>query len=151
MLYLLLEAGADLYAVETSRVEAVVPCAALKHVPGAPAAVAGILNYRGAQVAVVDCSVLLANRPSALRYSTRIILYRAELAGQLRLLGLLGENVTRVQRFDDADFASPAARSGNPDCVGPVAVWQGLLVQRLYPESTLRADVLETLLAGGQA
>jgi chemotaxis-related protein WspB len=148
MLYLLLEAGSDLYAAETSSVEAVVPCALLKQVPGAPPAVAGILNYRGTQVAVMDCGELLAGKPCAMRCSTRIILYRAEFAGQRRLIGLLAENITRMQRFEESDFKPPAARASEPECAGPVAVLGERLVQRLHPEKAIRADVLETLLAG---
>ena len=151
MLYLLLEAGSDLYAVATSPVEAVVPCALLKHVPGAPPAVAGILNYHGTQVAVMDCGELLAGKPCVIRCSTRIILYRAEFAGQSRLIGLLAEQVTRMQRFEESDFQPPAARAPDPECAGPVAVLDGLLVQRLCPEKAIRADVLETLLAGASA
>lgn len=151
MLYVLLEAGSDTYALATDQVEAIVPFAALKHVPGAPAAVVGLLNYHGTPVPVIDFGQLLAGQASVPRYSTRIILYRAALTNGSRLLGLLGENITRTEKFADGDFVAPAARAARPACVGPVVAWQNRLVQLLKPEGAIPEEVLETILAGAAA
>ena len=146
MLYLLLNAGADTYALATTGVVAVVPLTALKAAPGAGAAVLGILNFHGQPVPVVDCGVLLANRPSALQYSTRIILHRVELGGCERLLGLVGEDVTRVKAFADSEFVEPGARAAEFPCVGRVAAYDGRWIQRLHPDSILTAEIWETLI-----
>lgn len=150
MLYLLLDAGSDTYAVAISSVEAVVQFAKLKQVPGAPSAIAGILNYHGQPVAVVDCGEMLAGTPSAPRLGTRIALCRMQLNGVDRLVGLLGENVVRTHSFEEEDFQPPSARSSRPECVGLVAVLNGRLVQRIVPEKTIQTDVLDALLAGAQ-
>lgn len=145
MLHLLLDAGSDTYALATTAVVEVVPCAALKAAPGAPLAVAGILNFRGQAVPVVDCGVLLAGRPCPLRYSTRIILQRLEIGGRERILGWLGENITRVQAFEESDFVEPGARAGDFPCAGRVAALGDRWIQRLHPESVLTAEVWATL------
>lgn len=145
MLYLLLNAGSDTYALATTSVVAVVPLAALKAAPGAGAAVLGILNFRGQPVPVVDCGVLLSGQPSAARYSTRIILQRVELGGRERLLGLVGEDVTRVKAFAESEFIEPGARAAEFPCAGRVAAHDGRWVQRLHPEAILTAEVWETL------
>jgi len=146
MLYLLIEAGADLYALPTDSVVQVVPFALLKQVPGAPAAIRGILNWRGDQAAVIDCCELLAGMPCTVRRSSRIILYHAVFPDRARLIGLLGENVTRIIRLEDQVFEPAAARAKQPECVGEVAIWEGRLVQRLRPESVIQGEVLDTLL-----
>jgi len=123
----------------------VVPCAALKSAPGAPQAVAGILNYRGGPVPVVDCGVLLAGNPCPVHFSTRIILQRLAIGGRDRVLGLMGENVTRVQEFEESDFVEPGARAADFPFAGRVAALGDRWVQRLHIESVLTEDVWETL------
>ncbi len=150
MLYLLLDAGADTYAIESSYVELVVPFAELKQAPGAPPTIAGILNYHGRPLAVVDCGEMLAGRPCAPQAGTRIVICRIKLNGTERLIGLLGENINRTHSFEDADFQPPSVRANQPKCAGPVAAWNGRLVQRIVPGKIIRADVVDTLLAGAK-
>jgi len=150
MLYLLMDAGSDTYAVASASVAEVVHCAALKAAPGAPPAVAGILNCRGLPVPVVDCGVLLAARPSPVRFSTRIILLRLKIGGRERVLGLMGENVTRVQGFEESDFVEPGARARDFPFAGRVASLGDRWIQRLHMESVLTDDVWEALTGEGE-
>ena len=147
MLYLLMDAGPDTYAVASASVVGVVPCAALKSVPSAPPAVAGILNFRGCPVPVIDCGQLLGGVPCRIRFSTRIILHRVAIAGRDRTLGLMAENVTRVQPFEEEDFVEPGARGPGFPPAGRVAALGSRWVQRLHPESILSEDLWETLTA----
>ena len=147
MLYLLINAGADTYAVAAASVVEVVACAALKLVPGGPPAVAGILNYRGCPVPVIDCGILLVGRPCPVLFSTRIILQKLTVAGRERVLGLMGENATRIQAFDESDFVEPGAQAVDFPCAGRVAALGDLWVQRLHPESILTPEVWNTLTA----
>jgi len=150
MLYLLFDAGADTYAVASGAVEGVVPYGLLKQVPGAGPAVAGLLNYHGQPFPILDCGELLAGRPCEPKSGTRIALCRVPLGGTVRLVGLLGENVTRVHSFAESDFQPPSLRAGCPECVGAVTAWNGQLIQRIAPERAIRADVLGALLAGAE-
>ena len=145
MLYLLLDVGPDTYALATAAVVEVVPYATLKPAPGAPPAVVGILNFRGQAVPVVDCGVLLAGRCSPLRFSTRLILQRLEIAGSERILGLVGENVTRVQTFEDSEFVEPGACAADFPYAGRVVAYEGRWIQRLHLESVLSPEVWATL------
>lgn len=142
-LHVIFEAGDDLYAVPASGVSAIVPCAALRHVPGAPSEVAGILNLGGLQVPVVDCGLLLADRPCELRRSTRIIICQSTGFP----LGLLAGNVTRVERLSDEEFQPAAARATEPRCAGPVALIGSRFVQRIDPSAILTPEVAAVLAA----
>lgn len=148
MLYLLLDAGEDTYALPSGEIEAVVPFALLKQVPGAPTSVAGILNYRGEQVAVMDCGTLLADKPCSAVSGSRIIICNTLIGGDQRRIGLLGERVVSTHRFDKSDFKPVAARAETPECAGPVATLDGALIQLLHPGKAIRGDVLKALLAG---
>ncbi|MCX6878494.1 MAG: chemotaxis protein CheW [Verrucomicrobia bacterium] len=145
MLYLLMDAGPDTYALATASVVKVVPCAALKAAPGAPPAVVGILNFRGQPVPVLDCSLLLTGQPCPLCYSSRIILQTIHIDGRERMLGLLGENLTRVQSFEEGDFIEPGARAAEFPGAGRVAAHGDQWIQRLHPHALLTAEVWETL------
>jgi chemotaxis-related protein WspB len=147
MLYVLMDAGTDIYAVASASVVEVVPCAALKTAPGAPRFIAGILNYRATPVPVVDSGMLLAGHPAAVRFSTRIILLRLEMGARERVLGLLGENVTRVQGFEESDFVEPGARGTDFPCAGRIAALGDRWVQRLDLASVLTEEVWEALTA----
>jgi chemotaxis-related protein WspB len=141
MLYLLLDAGSDTYAVATASLAGVVPCAALKSAPATPPAVAGILNFHGRPVPVVDCGLLLAGSPSRIRFSTRIILTHIGIGDPRRTLGLMAENVTDVRSFEESDFVEPGARADGFPCAGRVAEFGGRWIQRLHAESILPPEV----------
>ena len=145
MLHLLLDAGPDTYALATASVVKVVSCALLKSAPAAPPAVAGILNVRGQPVPVLDCGILLAGHPCPLRFSTRIAIHCTTIDGRERLIGLLGENLTRVQNFEEEDFIEPGARAPDFPCAGRIAALGDKWIQRLHPESILTTEVWDSL------
>jgi len=146
MLFLQFRTGEDTYALDSRRVVRVLPAARLKRLPAAPQAVAGLLNFEGVPVPVLDLSVLTLGRPSAEHLSTRIIL--TELpgpAGGMRLLGLLAEHATDTLHcesgdFTPAGFTPPAARY-----LGPVVSTGGTLVQRLELEQLLPTEMYAAL------
>lgn len=149
MLHLVMRAGRDYYALSASRVEAVLPCAAWKEVPGAPPAIAGILNYQGKPIVVVDCGMLLAREATPLLASTRIALCRVHGIGAgSRLLGLLGGEMTQIQQIPPEAFRAPGAGSPEMRCVGSVAERESGWVQALDPERILDPEVMESLLVG---
>src|SRR4051812_13861061 len=92
MLLLLLKIGEDRYALPANRMIEVVPLVSLKKVPQALPGVAGIFNYHGQPVPVIDLSELTIGTPSEPRVSTRIILVNyPDAAGQKQILGLMAE------------------------------------------------------------
>ncbi|HEX5462269.1 MAG TPA: chemotaxis protein CheW [Steroidobacteraceae bacterium] len=146
MLILQFRMGEDTYALDSRQVVRVLPAARLKRLPAAPAGVAGLLNFEGTPVPVLDLSALALGQPAAEHLSTRIILTQLPgRAGESRLLGLLAEHATNTQHCEPADFipagiTAPAARY-----LGPVACLGGTLVQRLELERLLTTRVYEAL------
>lgn len=105
MLLLSFRLGERAYAMPCLQILEVVPLITLEPVPGAPAYVAGQLDYRGRIVPVVDLRRLVAGEPCRAVLSTRIIVVKqtAEDAA-LPAIGLVAEQVTETLTMEPGDF-----------------------------------------------
>lgn len=74
MLVLQFYLGDVMYVIECDRVKEVAPMVALKTIPHSPECVAGLFNYRGTIVPVIDLRQYIHGTPCLMRLSTRIIL-----------------------------------------------------------------------------
>jgi chemotaxis-related protein WspB len=146
MLFLVFRLGRDRYALDAGQVAEILPLVDIKHIPHAPPGVAGVLNYRGTPVPVIDLSQLTLGRPAERRLSTRIILaYYLPKDGEKRLLGLIAEKATETMRREAADFIPSGITNDRAAYLGPVATDARGLVQwidvaKLVPDSV--RDVL---------
>ena len=133
MLFLLFRLGADRYALEAGVVAEILPFVGIKQIPQAPPGVAGVLDYRGTPVPVIDLSHLTLGRPASARLSTRIVIvdYPAGLAGRTRPLGLIAEHATETLRREPTDFVPSGVDVVAAPYLGGVATDPGGLVQRI--------------------
>lgn len=144
MLYLLMQIDGSRYALDVAQVVEVLPLVALESVPRAPEGVAGIIDYGGTPVPVIDLSLVLAGRSAHRRFNTRIVMVRYAVGGQSRLIALIAERATETMRRDPADFIDPGLKAASPPDVWPVALDPAgpvYLVDacRLLPESITSA------------
>ena len=146
MLFLLFTAGDNHYAIETRRVQEVIPLVTLRTCPAAPDYISGLFNYRGHVTPVADLSMLLTNAPCPVRLNTRIIVVSYTLSdGRSRLLGLMAEQVTQTMERNDTDFSQLAlADEANP-FLGHICSDGGEMIQCIHPERLLPKE-LESLL-----
>jgi chemotaxis-related protein WspB len=128
MLFLLFEIGDETCALATDRVIEVVPLLELRKLRQAPAGVAGLLDYRGGFISVVDIYTLELNRPARRRLSTRIAVVRVA-AGGVGAVGLMMENATETLTLNPAEFA--------PFAKGPHGLVQRVEVENLVPPALL--------------
>src|ERR1700692_2187261 len=101
MLFLKFRIGSESYVLDTAQIAEVLPLLEITRVPHAPAGVAGLINYRGGCVAVVDLSEVGLGAAAVPRISTRLILVHY---GE-HLLGLIPEQATETMRRDAGSFA----------------------------------------------
>ncbi len=119
-----------------------------KTLPGAPAGVAGLINYRGKPVPLVDLTLLVLGRPCARRMSTRIILFNScQPSGEPQLFGLLAERVTDTVRRKGSDFKHVSAGTRSGTFSGPVLAEGGTLVQRVDVNDIVPRFIQAELLA----
>jgi chemotaxis-related protein WspB len=146
MLFLIFELGSDRYALDVRQVAEVLPLVTVKRIPQAPPAVAGLFDYRGAAVPLVDMSQLALGRPAERRLSTRIILLHCrDATGEARLLGLIAERTTQTVRREPAEFRMSAVTSDAAPYLGPVATDARGLLQWIDPSTLLPASVRDLL------
>src|SRR5690606_37822247 len=93
----------------------------LKHIPAAPAWVAGAFSYRGTPVPVIDLSMLALGRAAIRRLSTRTVLVHYPQAGvQSSVLGLIVEKATETLRCDPDAFTAYGVDNDGACYLGPV-------------------------------
>lgn len=146
MLFLVFQLGRDRYALEAAQVAEVLPLVGLKQIPQAPPGIAGVFNYRGAPVPVIDLSLLTLGQPARRRLNTRIILvhYPGD-NGATHLLGLIAERATETLRRERADFETTGVTNDAAPYLGPVTTDARGLVQWIETKQLLPASVRDLL------
>ncbi len=146
MLFILFQIGGDRYALPANRIAKILPLVNLKIIPGAPSGVAGLLNFHGTPVPVVDLNVMTLAEPAARRMSTRIILVKYPLEKKPpHLLGLIAENATTMMRRPAQDFVEAGVQSETAPYLGRVAQDARGLIQWIEVEGLLTPEVREVL------
>jgi chemotaxis-related protein WspB len=150
VLVLTFRAGESLYAVDARRVIEVVPRVGLRAVPHAPDYLAGLLDFRGKVVPVVDFRVLVGDAPCREALSTRVVLSEITLHdGRERVIGLAAEQVNRVVKIGAEQIASPAMSLEGATYLGAVAHVGGGLVQLVVADRLLSARMQDALYGEG--
>ena len=146
MLFILFQIGRDRYALSADSIIEVLPLMNLKRVPCAPVGVAGVLNYRGTPVPVIDLNEMMLAEPAAPRLSTRIILVKYPLDAQHpRALGLIAEHATNMIQRSSQDFIETGVESDEARYLGRVTKDTGGLIQWIEVERLLTSEVRDVL------
>src|SRR5579862_5471780 len=134
MLFILFQLGADRYAIEATKVVEVLPLMQMKSIPQAPRGVAGVLNYRGEPLPVIDLSALALGRPAAQRLSTRILVVDG---CDGRRLALVAERANETLKRRREDFTDAGVHVKDAPYLGPVTREGAGFVQWVDPETLL--------------
>ncbi len=146
MLFLQFQLGKDRYALDTREIAEVLPLVDIAAIPRASPEVAGICNYRGTPVPVIDLSQLILGRPAQRRLHTRlVIVHYADAGGTSRLLGLIAEQATLTLRCDPEGFSAPGLIGHAAGHLGPVAMDADGLIQWTDVNQLLTPSVRERL------
>jgi chemotaxis-related protein WspB len=145
MLLLTFRVADDLYAVAADRVVEVVPRIELRPIPHAPTYLAGLFNYRGKAIPVVDLGVLLGSTPCLERLHTRIILADEPGTGRNRRVGLIAENVSDVMTVHPDQVALPVMNLEEAPYLGTVVRTDAGLIQILSVEKILPKSLRDAI------
>ncbi len=141
MVLIVFQAGKERFGLDAAEVVEMAPPAAPRTLPHAPAYVAGLLNYRGETVPVIDVSALLTGAPAPLLMSTRLILTR--YGG--RLLGLLAERAVETAACNPTDLQPMPVAVEEAAYLGPVLLDGAGTIQKITVSELLTAPVRELL------
>jgi chemotaxis-related protein WspB len=148
ILYLILQLGADRYALEASQVTEIVPLVRLKSLPGAPVGAAGLMNYRGAPLPVVDLSLLATGVPTAATEAARIVVVRYTgqgRAGSDDALGLLVPEARDTVRLDPGSFVDAGLAADGAPYLGPVLATAEGVLQRVTVQALLSDELRDAV------
>lgn len=146
MLYVQFHLDAQRYALATQQLVEIVPFVELRALPRAPAYVAGLFDYRGRTVPVIDLTALALGRASRVQHSTRILIIDYPTrAGDTRPLGLLAERVVETLKLSPEAFTDTGVEIPDAHYLGRVARDDRGLIQALDTRALLGPEV-ETLL-----
>lgn len=120
------------YVLSTRHIVEIIPYARLKLLPHAPCYVAGLMNYRGKSVPVIDLCYLMFDRKCLAKLSTRIVLVQFQVdPDKSVLLGILIEGVTETLQLDDERFIPAGVNLSDSAYLGDVITDKEGIVQRL--------------------
>jgi chemotaxis-related protein WspB len=146
MLFLVFQLGDDRYAIDVTQVVEVLPLVNWKCIPRAPVGVAGVIDYRGMPVPLLDLTELAMGRPSRRWMSTRIIVVNYGWdCSQTRLLALIAERATELIRRNEADFSSPGLTIPDSPYLGSITSSSAGVIQRIAINSLLSNHVRDQL------
>lgn len=146
MLFLLFQIGKDRYGLEASQIVEIVPLVALKQIPQAPRGVAGLFDYHGVLVPVMDLSEAATGQRALARLSTRLILVNYPLnARQRHVLGLMAEMATETIHLDPGAFKVAGVDVPEAPYLGPVARDARGLIQRIEVAQLLSDELRNRL------
>jgi len=142
MLLLVFRLGTDRYGLEARQVLEVMPLVTLKTVPRAPGYVAGVMNYRGHPVPVLDLCHLGGGGPCHPNMSTRIVLlHYSGTDGTRHVLGVMAENVTETIKCSPDNFEQCGIRVSDAPYLGAVSTKGDDMVQLIEADKLLSDEV----------
>lgn len=93
--------GEELFALPVAAVREILDPPRLSRLPGAPEHVLGLIDVRGASVAVVDLRLLLGQPPREDTQDTRIVVLNVERGGRRHVVALRTDRVIEVAELDE--------------------------------------------------
>lgn len=148
MLLLVFQLGSNRFALDAQSIVEVAPYVKLEPIAHAPNYMAGLFDYRGELVPVIDLCRMVQDQACNRHMTSRIMLVQYPLPwGEYRPLGLLAEQVTETIKLDRDDFASAGVHIEDAPYLGDIARDEQGMIHLLCPEQLLSRTVCEQLFA----
>lgn len=150
MLMLVFYIDKNLYAIESSRVVEVIPRLTYRAVHHVPDYVAGVFNYRGNIVPVIDLCRLIRGTPSKEFLSTRVMMVSySQLDGGTRYVGLMAERVIEAVDKQDTEFKETGIQTNTAPYLGGIITDKKGMIQRIRLEQLFSEVQQINLIAAG--
>ncbi len=129
MAMLLFYVGENRYAIDNQSIAKVVPSVFLKKMPDAPSYLAGLLDWEGRPIPIVNFCRLIEQREAHAAFHTRIILLKAPDADLYA--GILGEKVIDIANIKVSQFSKTGLYLSHFPYLNGVYSDQSGMIQRL--------------------
>lgn len=135
---LLFKVRDDRFGLNVVNIVEVIPSVPLQKIPKAPSYMAGLLNYRGGVVPVVDLGYLIDEHPVKSCLSSRIVMVSTSNNGRV---GLLAESVTETTKINDEEFTDTRIDSEFGWLVDKVVVDADGMIQHINPDVVIPEEL----------
>ena len=140
MLCVVFSVESERYALDVAAVTKILPLASLTALPAAAPEIAGVLNYQGSVIPVIDVHYVVSGRQCPSLLGTRIVLVRHPTPdGDTPLLGLRVPRL-EIHTTDQADAFLPDDLP-MPRWLERLLVSDGELVHKIRPEALVSDQV----------
>lgn len=99
----------EVFALEAHMVQEILDPVPETYVPGSPALVSSIINFRGRVIPLADLHLAFNLPQSPVTQNSRIVVIECDLPGHTTLLGLKADCVHEVTKFQRATAEEPPA------------------------------------------
>jgi chemotaxis-related protein WspB len=140
MQFLVFHLGKDRYGLSTQHLVRVLPLMELKQMPGTPGYVAGLMNFHGDAVPVIDVCTLACATPCTQHFDSRILLVDYHVGDARHMLGLIVERVAGIKDIDPATFSDAGVSVVNAPFLGKVVSDDGSILQLVNIEHLLTPE-----------
>jgi chemotaxis-related protein WspB len=138
------------YGLDTGCIRRVLPLLELKRLAQAPKYVAGLMNYHGTSVPVIDLSLLTGGAGCEACFDTRIVVVEYKAAnGCGHALGLIAERVIGTRKIRDDAFADSGVRCPSGPYLGQVVAQEDGILQLIQLDHLLPEEVRAMLFQTG--
>ena len=142
MLFLIFQLGQDRYALDARELLEILPLAQIKRLPHAPTGIAGLLDYHGVLLPVIDLSALTLGRSAAERISTRMVVVEMDNG---RRFALIAERANEMLQREATDFTEAEMVVDAAPYLGPVTRDARGIVQWITPQKLFSPAVCDAL------
>jgi len=119
-LFLQFNVDGQRFAIATDLVKEITSMVKLTRVPKTEAWIAGLFNYRGSMLPVIDISRLLFNSEHQLRICTRIIILETTINNNKQNIGLIVEQANKTLSYDINDLTEHKLSDRQASYVGKI-------------------------------
>jgi len=119
----------------------------LRQIPHVPPQIVGVANYRGKVIPFIDLSLLLADVPSKLVLSTRVLVVKFFRDGETFPLGLIAEHATDAIVCNEADLQPSPVNSETSPYLGSIILDKEGMIQVLEVDKILPQEIQQVLYA----
>lgn len=152
MLMLLFQINNQRYAIPSQQVVEVISLVNLTKLPHTPEYFAGVFNYRGRIIPVIDLSQLMSDKSCCQHLSTRIILVNhwgrdTTQQSTPQIMGLIAERVVETLQISNKDLVDVDIQIDKPPYLGNMIIDDHGMVECLHVECLLSEIEPDYLLA----
>jgi chemotaxis-related protein WspB len=146
MQVLVFELDRNRYGLDTACIRRVLPLLEMKQLAHAPPFVAGLMNYHGAPVPVIDLSLINGGRGCSACFDTRILVVDfTTKEGTVHALGLIAERVSTVTKIVRDGLVDPGVECAGGPYLGQVVAQEDGILQLIELSQLLTDEVRAVL------